>query len=324
MPEMNIVEAINSALDGEMKRDKNVVLLGEDIGEDGGVFRVTDGLAKKYGNDRVLDTPIEETGIIGASIGMSVMGLKPVAEIQFDGFSLSTLDQIYNNASRIRNRSRGMYTCPLVLRIPVGGGIRAYEHHSESPETIFAHIPGIKVVIPSSPYWAKGLLISAIRDSDPVIFFEPKRIYRAIKEEVPSESYTVPIGKARVVREGKALTLITYGSWVREAMEAVEEAKADAEVIDLQTLSPLDTETIINSVKKTRRAVIVHEAPKNLGFAAEIMARINENAFYYLETPVERVTGYDTIMPMASYENLFLINREKIVKAINKIVSMKA
>ena len=324
MPEMNIVEAINSALDGEMKRDKNVVLLGEDIGEDGGVFRVTDGLAKKYGNERVLDTPIEETGIMGASIGMAAMGIKPVAEIQFDGFSLTTIDQLYSHASRLRNRSRGIYTCPLVLRIPVGGGIRALEHHSESPETLFAHIPGIKVVIPSSPYEAKGLLISAIRDPDPVIFLEPKRIYRAIKENVPSESYNIPLGKARIVREGKALTLITYGSWVREATEAVEESKADVEIIDLRTLSPLDTETIVNSVKKTRRAVIVHEAPKNLGFAAEIIARINENAFYHLETPVERVTGYDTVMPFASYENIFLINKERIKSAITKIISMKA
>lgn len=324
MPEMNMVDALNSALDNLMREDKGVVLLGEDIGEDGGVFRVTDGLAKKYGNNRVIDSPIAEAGIIGTSIGMAVMGLKPIPEIQFDGFSISTLDQLYNHAARIRNRSRGLYHCQLTLRIPIGGGIRALEHHSESPETLFSHIPGIKVVIPSSPYEAKGLLISSVKDPDPVIFFEPKRIYRAIKEDVPLKSYEIPLGKANIVREGKSLTLIAYGSWVRECREAVDELKADVEIIDLRTLSPLDTETIINSVKKTGRAVIVHEAPKNLGFASEIISRINENAFYYLEAPVERVTGYDTIMPLASYENIFLINKDKIKKAINKVLSIKS
>jgi pyruvate dehydrogenase E1 component beta subunit len=323
MPVMNMVDAINNALDTEMKEDKDIILIGEDIGEDGGVFRVTDGLAKKYGNERVIDSPLGEVGIIGTSIGMAVLGLKPIPEIQFDGFSLSTIDQLYNHAARIRNRSRGLYHCPITLRIPVGGGIRALEHHSESPETFFSHIPGIKVVIPSSPYEAKGLLISSIKDPDPVIFLEPKRIYRAIKEEVPQKSYEIPIGKARIVREGKSLTLITYGSWVREAREAVDELKADVEIVDLRTLSPLDTETIISSVKKTGRAVIVHEAPKNLGFASEIIARINENAFYSLEAPIERVTGYDTIMPLASYESIYLINKEKIKKAINKVLSIK-
>lgn len=323
MPVMNMVDAINSALDIEMKQDKNIILIGEDIGEDGGVFRVTDGLAKKHGNERVIDSPLGEVGIIGTSIGMAVLGLKPIPEIQFDGFSLSTIDQLYNHAARIRNRSRGLYHCPITLRIPVGGGIRALEHHSESPETFFSHIPGIKVVIPSSPYEAKGLLISSIKDPDTVIFLEPKRIYRAIKEEVPQKSYEIPLGKAKIVREGKSLTLITYGSWVREAREVVEELKADVEIIDLRTLSPLDTETIISSVKKTGRAVIVHEAPGNLGFASEIIARINENAFYSLEAPVERVTGYDTIMPLASYEGLFLINKDKIRKAINKVLSIK-
>lgn len=324
MPEMNIVEAVNSALDNALKSDENVVLLGEDIGEDGGVFRVTDGLAKKYGNNRVMDSPIAEAGIMGVSIGMAVMGLKPVGEIQFDGFSISTLDQLYNHASRIRTRSRGLYTCPLVLRVPMGGGIRALEHHSESPEIMFAHIPGIKVVIPSTPYEAKGLLLSAIADPDPVVFFEPKRVYRAIKENVPLKPYTIPLGKARIVREGNKLTLITYGSWVRESTEAVEELKADVEIIDLRTLSPLDTETIINSVKKTGRAVVVHEAPKNLGFASEIIARINEEALYSLEAPVERITGYDTVMPLASYEQIFLINKEKIKKGINKVLSIKS
>lgn len=324
MPEMNLVEAINNALDSEMKQDDKIILLGEDVGEDGGVFRVTDGLAKKYGNKRVLDTPLSEVGIIGTSIGMALMGLKPIPEIQFDGFSLSTLDQLYNHAARIRNRSRGLYHCPLVLRIPVGGGIRALEHHSESPETLFSYIPGVKVVIPSSPYEAKGLLISSIRDPDPVVFLEPKRIYRAIKEDVPLKSYTIPLEEAQIVREGKSLTLVTYGSWVRECKEAVEELKADVEIIDLRTLSPLDTKTIINSVKKTGRAIIVHEAPKNLGLASEIISRINENAFYYLETPIERVTGYDTIMPLASYENVYLINKDKIKKAINKVLSIKS
>ncbi len=321
---MNMVDAINNALGIALKEDENVVLLGEDIGEDGGVFRVTDGLAKKYGNNRVMDSPIAEAGIIGASIGMAVMGLKPIGEIQFDGFSLTTLDQLYNHASRIRLRSRGIYTCPLVLRVPIGGGIRALEHHSESPETMFAHIPGIKVVMPSTPYEAKGLLLSAIHDPDPVVFFEPKRVYRAIKEDVPMKSYEIPLGKARIVREGNKLTLITYGSWVRESMEAVEELQADVEVIDLRTISPLDTETIIQSVQKTGRAMIVHEAPKNLGVAAEIIARINEKAFYNLEAPIERVTGYDTVMPLASYEKLFLVNKERIKKGINKVLSIKS
>ena len=324
MVEMNMVDAINSALDNEMKRDEDIVLLGEDIGEDGGVFRVTDGLAKKYGDRRVLDSPIAEAGIIGAMIGMSVGGLKPIGEIQFDGFSLTTLDQLYNHAGRLRSRSRGIYKCPFVLRIPVGGGIKALEHHSEAPETFFSHIPGIKVVIPSTPYEAKGLLISAIRDPDPVVFMEPKRVYRAIKEDVPKTPYTIPIGKANIVREGNDLTLITYGSWVRECKEAVEELGADVEIIDLRTLSPLDTETIITSVKKTGRVVIVHEAPKNLGFASEIIARINEHAFYELEAPVERVTGYDTPMPLASYESIFLINKDRIKKGINKVLSIQA
>jgi pyruvate dehydrogenase E1 component beta subunit len=323
MTKMNMVDAINNALDNEMANDKSIVLLGEDIGEDGGVFRVTDGLAKKYGNNRVMDSPLAEAGIMGVSIGMAVMGLKPVPEIQFDGFSITILDQVYNHASRIRNRSRGLYHCPITLRCPIGGGIRALEHHSESPETFFAHIPGIKVVIPSGPYEAKGLLISSIRDPDPVIFYEPKRIYRAIKEDVPEKPYTIPLGKANIVREGKSLTLITYGSWLRESLEAVEELKTDIEVIDLRTISPLDTGTIISSVKKTGRAVIVHEAPKNLGIAAEIMARINEGAFYSLEAPIERVTGYDTIMPLASYEQLYLLNKEKIKKAITKVLSVK-
>jgi len=324
MPEMNMVDAINSALDNMLKEDKNVLLLGEDVGEDGGVFRVTDGLAKKYGNDRVMDTPLAETGIIATSIGMAAMGLKPVPEIQFSGFSITCLDQIYNHAARIRNRSRGLFTCPLTLRTPYGGGIRALEHHSESPETFLSHVPGVKVVIPSTPYEAKGLLISAIKDPDPVIFLEPKRVYRAIKENVPKTPYEIPLGKARIVKEGKSLTLITYGSWVREAKEAVEELKADVEIIDLRTVSPMDTETIANSVKKTHRAIVVHEAPKNLGMAAEIIARINETAFYDLEAPIERVTGYDTIMPLASYENLFLINKDKIKKAINKVLSIKS
>jgi len=324
MPEMNMVSAINSALDNALKAEKEVVLLGEDIGEDGGVFRVTDGLAKKYGNDRVMDSPIAEAGIMGTSIGMAVMGLKPIPEIQFDGFSLSTIDQLYNHASRIRNRSRGLYHCPLTLRVPIGGGIRALEHHSESPETMFIHVPGIKVVMPSTPYEAKGLLLSAIADPDPVVFFEPKRVYRAIKQDVPLKPYTIPLGKARIVKEGNKMTLITYGSWVREATEAVEELKADVEIIDLRTLSPLDTETIVNSVKKTGRAMIVHEAPKNMGFAAEITARINEQAFYNLEAPIERVTGYDTIMPLASYEKIFLINKEKIKKGINKVLAIKS
>jgi pyruvate dehydrogenase E1 component beta subunit len=321
MSEMNMVDAINLALKQEMKKDKSIVLIGEDIGEDGGVFRVTEGLAKLYGNERVMDSPLAESGIVGTSLGMAVMGLKPVAEIQFEGFSMPALDQIINHVSRIRNRTRGQYTCPMVIRSPIGGGIKALEHHSDSPESYYIHVPGLKVVMPSGPYDAKGLLISSIRDPDPVILLEPKKIYRSIKEEVPEKEYAIPLGRANVVKDGSDVTLITYGSWVKTAKEAVEKmSDISVEIIDLRTLSPLDTETIIESVKKTGKCVIVNEAPRTLGLAAEIIARINEKAFYSLEAPVERVTGYDTIIPLRMYEYYYLPNHQRIINAIGRVM----
>jgi pyruvate dehydrogenase E1 component beta subunit len=316
----NMVEALNDALRLEMKRDKNIVIIGEDVGEDGGVFRVTEGLAKEYGNKRVMDSPLAESGIVGTSIGMSLVGLKPVCEIQFEGFIFPAIDQIVNHASRMRNRSRGRFTTPILIRCPIGGGIKALEHHSDSPETYLVHTPGIKVVMPSGPYDAKGLLISALREKDPVVFFEPKKIYRAIKEEVPDEAYAIPLGKANIIKEGKDVTLIAYGAWVKTAKEAIEKSQYDIELIDLRTISPLDTETIINSVKKTGKCVIVQEAPKTLGLASEIIARINEKALYNLEAPVERVCGYDTIVPLRIHEDYFLPSVEKINAAIERVI----
>ena len=319
--QLNIIEAINLALKQEMRKDKSVILIGEDIGEDGGVFRVTDGLAKIYGNERVIDSPLSESGIIGTSIGMALTGLKPVAEIQFEGFIFPAIDQLINHASRIRNRSRGRFNCHLVVRCPIGGGIKALEHHSDSQESYYIHAPGLKVVIPSSPYEAKGLLISAIRDPDPVIFFEPKKIYRAIKEEVPEEEYTIPLGKAKIVHEGSDLTMISYGSAIKTCKEIVETASESIELIDLRTLSPLDTDTIIASVKKTGKVVIVHEAQKTLGFGAEIIARINEKAFFSLQAPIERVTGYDIIVPLPKSEQYYHINKSRIINAVKKVMS---
>lgn len=321
MAKLNIVEAINLALNQEMSRDKDVVILGEDVGVDGGVFRVTDGLIKKFPT-RVFDTPLAESGIIGSSIGMAMYGLKPVAEVQFSGFMYPGFDQLISHASRIRTRSRGRYSCPIVVRTPCGGGIRGLEHHSESTEAIFIHTPGLKVVEPSNPYDAKGLLISSIRDPDPVIFFEPMRVYRAIKQEVPEEEYTVELGKANVVKEGKDLTIITWGAMVRDVLKINEEVKNkyDLEIIDLRTLSPFDIDTIINSVKKTGRALVVHEAPKTLGLGAEIVAQINEKALLSLEAPVFRVTGFDTIFPLAKLENHYLPTN-RIKKGIEKVMS---
>lgn len=316
-----MVEAINLALKQEMKKDSRIVILGEDVGEDGGVFRVTDGLATLYGNHRVIDTPLAESGIIGISIGLAITGLKPIPEIQFEGFLMPALDQIINHASRIRNRTRSRYTCPLTIRCPIGGGIKALEHHSDSPESYLIHTPGIKVVMPSTPYDAKGLLIAAIRDPDPVIFFEPKKVYRAIKEEVPEEEYTIPLGKAKVIKEGTDITLITWGAAVKTSLEAVQNfSNISVEVIDLRTLSPLDTETIIQSIQKTGKAVIVQEAQKTLGFAAEIIARINEKALYSLQAPIERVTGYDIPVPLPKNEDYYLFNQKKIIKAIEKVM----
>ena len=319
---MNMVQAINSALRQEMERDETVIVLGEDVGKNGGVFRVTEGLWQKFGEDRVVDTPLAETGIIGTSIGLAVNGFKPVAEIQFDGFSLTTLDQLSNHAAKIRNRSRGRFNCPLVLRIPSGGGIRALEHHSESPEVHFAHTPGLKVVVPSSPYEAKGLLISAIRDPDPVVYLEPKRVYRAIKEEVPEESYTLPF-EAKVVQEGNDLTVVSYGAMLKIVREAVEKMneKYSVEIIDLRSISPIDADAVVDSVKKTGRAVVVHEAPKSFGVGAEIVAQINENCFLNLEAPVERVCGWDVAIPLPKLEKYYFADADRISSAIEKVMN---
>ncbi len=321
MSNMNMVDALNDALRLEMKRDKKIVIIGEDVGEDGGVFRVTDGLAKEFGNSRVIDSPLAESGIVGASIGMAVAGLKPICEIQFEGFVFPAIDQLVSHASRLRNRSRGRFSVPLVVRCPIGGGIKALEHHSDSPEAHFIHTPGLKVVMPSGPRDAKGLLISAIRDPDPVIFFEPKKIYRAIKEEVPDEDYAIPLGKANVVQEGNDVTLIAYGAWVKTAREAIAQMEGiSVELIDLRTLSPLDTDTIIESVKKTGKCVIVQEAPRTLGLASEIIARINDKALYSLEAPIERVTGFDTIVPLRLFEDYYLASAQKIINAVERVM----
>jgi pyruvate dehydrogenase E1 component beta subunit len=321
MAKLNMVQAINQALREEMEKDPTIVVMGEDVGVDGGVFRVTEGLLGKFGDERVIDTPLAESGIVGTAIGMAVSGLKPVAEIQFEGFSYMTLDQLAAHASRIRYRSRGTYHCPLVVRMPYGGGVKALEHHSEAVATFYIHIPGLKVVIPSNPSDAKGLLLSSIRDPDPVIFFEPKKLYRAFKEEVPEGDYTVPLGVGKKITEGKDITIISWGAMVKICQEALEKTKGiNVELIDLRTLSPLDEKIIIDSVKKTGRCVIVHEEPRTLGFGAEIIARINEKAFLYLEAPVKRVTGYDVPVPQPKLEDYYLPDADKVVNAIMETV----
>jgi pyruvate/2-oxoglutarate/acetoin dehydrogenase E1 component len=300
------------------------MLLGEDIGREGGVFRVTEGLQALYGRERVMDAPIAESGIVGMAAGMAIAELRPVAEIQFMGFLYPAIDQIINHVGRMRNRSRGRFTCPLVIRVPYGGGIHPPEHHSESTEAMLVHTPGIQVVVPSTPYDAKGLLISAIRSPDPVIFLEPKRIYRAVRQDIPEPLYTVPIGQARVVQEGTDVTLIGWGSMMQEVNEAAVQLGAEgiqAEVIDLRTLSPLDTPTIIASVQKTGRAVVVHEAARTCGLGAEIVAQINEQALLSLEAPVERVTGFDTVFPLPQLEKYYLPTVAAVLDAARRALA---
>jgi pyruvate dehydrogenase E1 component beta subunit len=324
MDKLTMVEAINLALKQEMEKDFRVLILGEDVGKNGGVFRVTQGLLDIFGEQRVIDTPLSESAIAGVAIGMAVYGLRPVAEIQFEGFVYAAMEQLANHAGRIRTRTRGRYHCPLVVRLPYGGGIRAPEHHSDSNETYFVHTPGIKVVVPSTPYEAKGLLISAIRDPDPVVFMEPKKVYRSLKEEVPDEEYVIPLGEARIVQEGTDITLITWGAMLQPTLQAaalMEEKGTKAEVIDLRTLSPMDTETIIESVKKTHRAVVVHEAPASCGVGAEIVARINEKALVHLEAPVQRVAGFDTVMPLPKLEKYYLPSAERVIRAVDQTVN---
>jgi pyruvate dehydrogenase E1 component beta subunit len=318
MSMLNCVQAINLALGEEMARDDRVVLLGEDVAMDGGVFRVSEHLLEAFGPERVIDMPLAEAGIVGTAVGMALYGLRPVAEIQFLGFIYSAFDQIYSHAVRMRNRSRGRFTCPLVIRTPYGAGIKAPELHEESAEALFCHMPGIKVVVPSGPYNAKGLLISAIRDPDPVLFLEPTRLYRLLREEVPSGEYTIPLGKARIVTEGNDVTVIAWGSMLERVLKAVE--PYGAEVIDLMTLSPFDAETVLRSVRKTGRVVIVHEAPKTGGFGAELAATIAEEAILYLRGPIKRVAGYDVHVPLAKLVDYYLPGVERIRKAIDDVL----
>ena len=323
MSEVTLAQSLNGALATALESDERVVLLGEDIGRTGGVFRITDGLRDKYGASRVFDTPVAESGIVGAAFGMAIAGLRPEAEIQFLGFSYPAYDQIINHVARIRNRSNHRFTAPMVIRIPFGGGIGAAEHHSESTEAIYAHIPGVKVVVPSTPADARGLLLASIDDPDPVVFLEPIRLYRAVKEEVPELYYTTEIGPVRVEREGNDITLISWGAMIKETRAAasiLEETGASVEVLDLRTLSPLDHEGIISSAVKTGRVVVVHEAPRTAGLGAEIAAIIHEGALYSLLAPVRRVTGWDTIFPLKRSEAHYLPSVDRIVMAAQEVL----
>ena len=323
MPLINIVEAVNKAMAYALEHDENVMLLGEDIGKNGGVFRATDGLQARFGENRVRDTPLAESMLAGTAIGMAAQGLKPVVEFQFMGFIYPGLDHILNHASRLRNRTRGRLSCPVVYRAPYGGGIRAPEHHSESYEALFAHIPGLRVVIPSTPQKAYGLLLASIDDPDPVIFLEPKRIYRLAKQEVEDDGQELPLDKAFVVKAGRDVTFISWGAMLQETLQAAEHCAQDgidAEVIDLATIKPIDTNTILDSVYKTGRVVIVHEAHKTGGVGAEIAAQIAEYAFDALKAPIQRVTGYDIVMPYFQMEEHFLPSVERIIKATHNML----
>ncbi len=322
MAALTLLQAINQALDQAMEKDERVVVYGEDAGFEGGVFRVTAGLQKKYGKERVFDTPISESALTGTAVGMAINGLLPVAEIQFDGFIFPGLTDLVTHAARFRNRSRGQYSVPMVVRIPHGGGIRALEHHSESIEMFLASVPGLKVVSPSNPYDAKGLLLAAINDPDPVVYLEPKKIYRAGRQEVPEEMYEVPIGKAKVVKEGTDMTIVAWGALVRlveKAASIVAEEGINVEVIDLRTIVPYDKETIIESVKKTGKFMVVTEAVKSYGPAGELIAMVNEKAFYYLEAAPVRFTGFDITVPLARGEHYHYPSEEKVVSYIRKL-----
>ncbi|MDA8413445.1 MAG: alpha-ketoacid dehydrogenase subunit beta [Desulfobacteraceae bacterium] len=318
MAQLNMVQAINLALRQEMERDGRIVILGEDVGRDGGVFRVTEGLQECFGAERVIDTPLSESALVGMAIGMAAYGLRPVAEIQFMGFIYAAFDQLFTHAARLRSRSRGRFTCPLLVRTPYGAGIKAPELHEESSEAFFCHMPGIKVVVPSGPYTAKGLLLSALRDPDPVLFLEPTRLYRLIREEVPEDDYTIPLGQARLACQGKDVTVIAWGSMLERVMKAI--GPRGAEVIDLLTLNPCDMETILASVRRTGRAVIVHEAVKSGGFGAEIAATIAGEAILYLRAPVLRVTAPDVTMPLSRLQDSYLPTVEQISRAIDDVM----
>lgn len=322
MPVMNMIQAVNDALKLEMRRDRDVVVLGEDVGHFGGVFRATQGLQQEFGTDRVIDTPLAEGGIIGAAVGMALYGMRPVPEIQFADFIFPAFDQLVNEVAKYRYRSGDQFTCPMVIRTPYGGGIKGGHYHSQSPEAHFIHTAGLKVIVPSNPYDAKGMLISAIRGSDPILFFEPKRVYRAAKGEVPEGAYEVPIGKAKVTREGTQVTVVAWGAMWHEADQAAREAAAeglDCEVLDLRSLQPLDVDALVGSVSKTGRCVVVHEAPRTCGFGAELAAIVQEKCFLHLEAPVARVTGFDTPFPY-TLENEYLPRAPRILKAIRETV----
>jgi len=321
--ELTLVEAVCDGLHTEMARDDSVVVLGEDVGQNGGVFRATEALYEEYGEGRVIDTPLAESGIVGTSIGLALSGMRPVAEMQFMGFSYPGFDQLVSHAARLRARSRGQYSVPMVVRMPYGGGIKAPEHHSESKEAFFVHEPGLKVVTPSTPRDAKGLLAAAVHDPDPVIVLEPKLIYRAFREPVPEEAYEVPIGEASVRREGEDVSVFTWGAMTQPSLIAAEELAEegiDVEVVDLRSLSPLDTETIVRSFRKTGRAAVVHEAPRTGGVGAEVAATIQEEALLYQEAPVKRITGYDAPMPLHAVENYYLPQAVRIRDGVRETV----
>ena len=323
MPIRNIIQAVNDGLRTEMRRDPSVVVLGEDVGRFGGVFRATKGLQDEFGDHRVFDTPLAESGIIGAAIGMAMYGFRPVPEVQFADFIYPAFDQIVNELAKMRYRSGGQYTCPMVIRTPYGGGIRGGHYHSQSPEAYFVHTPGLKVVIPATPYDAKGLLISAIRDDNPVIFLEPKRVYRAARGEVPDGDYTVELGQANVVREGLDVTVVAYGAMFHNCLAAAKQSEEEegisCEVVDLRTLMPFDVDTVLNSVQKTGRLVIVHEAPRTCGFGAELSATVGEKALLHLQAPVTRITGFDTPFPYSREED-YLPGIERIRNGLREIV----
>jgi pyruvate dehydrogenase E1 component beta subunit len=319
---LTLVQAVRDALHTEMDRDEDVIVMGEDVGKNGGVFRATEGLYDEFGGDRVIDTPLAESGIVGTAIGMAAYGLKPVPEVQFMGFIYPAFDQIVSHAARLRNRTRGRFTCPLVIRAPFGGGIRAPEHHSESKEAFFAHEPGLKVVVPSTPRDAKGLLIASIRDPDPVIFLEPKLIYRAFREDVPDGDYTVPIGEAAVRREGEDVSVFTWGAMTRNSLDAAEalaEEGIDCEVVDLRTVSPIDREAVVDSFRKTGRAAVVHEAPKTGGLGGELVATLQEEALPYQEAPINRIAGWDVPYPLYALEDYYLPSVTRIAEGIREV-----
>ncbi len=317
----NMVGAINNALELILKENPDAVILGEDVGKDGGVFRVTEGLFDKFGENRVIDTPLAESGIIGSSIGMALSGMHPIPEIQFAGFMYLSYSQIVNHAARYRSRSRSAFKIPMTIRTPVSGGVRTLEHHSESPEALYAHIGGLIVVEPSNPYDAKGLLIKASRMQDPVLFLEPTRLYRLFKQEIPDEAYEVQVGKANIVKEGSDLTIITYGTMLHVVQNVVEKKKINAEILDIRTINPLDEKAILDSAKKTGRVIIVHEAPLSFGVGAEISARIAEKAMFELKSPIMRVASASIPYPFPGYEKFYIPNEIKVSKAIDKLMS---